>query len=297
MRYQAKQGAILAVLAYTMWGLAPVYFKLLETVSSIEILGHRIVWSVVVLAVIITINQTWRKTFRLLTSKRTVIMLVISSLFLAFNWWLFIWAINNDRILDASLGYYINPILNVALGVLFLGERLNKMQSLAVVLAITGVLIQVITFGSFPVIAFSLATSFAIYGLIRKTVKIDAVTGIFWESALLLIPALLFWSLSPATASSNMFNNDIWLNLLFVAAGIVTTAPLLCFVGAARRLNYSTLGFFQYIGPSIMFMFALFVYNEQLDAAKWQTFGFIWSALIIYSYGSLQKAKKFKQTD
>lgn len=293
----AQQGALLAVLAYTMWGLAPVYFKLLETVSSVEILVHRIVWSVLVLGLLITINKGWRAVSAVLKSKKSTLLLIASSCFLAFNWWLFIWAINNERILDASLGYYINPILNVALGMIFLSERLSRLQYLAVALAITGVVIQLFTFGSFPIIAFGLATSFAIYGLIRKTIQVDAVTGIFWESAFLLLPAVLFWLVSPATASSNMFLNDTPLNLLFIAAGVVTTAPLLCFVGAARRLNYSTMGFFQYIGPSIMFLFALFVYNETLDDAKWQTFGFIWSALIIYSYASYRTAKDKKRKE
>lgn len=286
MNSNGKNGAILAVMAYSMWGLAPVFFKLLDHISPLEILLHRILWSVVVLAIIISVKNNWRAVIAVFKDKKNILLLMLSSCFLALNWWLFIWAINSGRILDASLGYYINPILNVALGMVFLSERLSRLQYLALALAFTGVLIQVVTYGSFPIVAFGLASSFAMYGLIRKTIKVDAVTGIFWESALLIVPAIIYWLVSEPTVTTNMFNNPLNLNLLFIATGLVTTAPLLCFVGAARRLNYSTMGFFQYIGPSIMFLFAIFVYQENMSDAKWQTFAFIWTALIFYSYSS-----------
>jgi chloramphenicol-sensitive protein RarD len=210
---------------------------------------------------------------------------------------LFIWAINNNHLLDASLGYYINPLLNVALGMFFLGERLSKLQYAAVGLAFVGVTIQVVTFGSFPVVAFALAISFSIYGLIRKTVSVDSVSGLLMESLLLTIPAVLYWWFMVPTDASNMANNTIGFNLLIMAAGLITTAPLLCFVAAARRLNYSTMGFFQYIGPSIMFMFAVFIYGEKVGEDRWVTFGFIWTALIIYSVASILKMKKDRKNN
>ena len=200
--------------------------------------------------------------------------MLVSSALLAFNWWLFIWAVNNDRILDASLGYYINPLLNIALGMLFLGERLSKVQYVAVGLAFTGVVIQLVTFGSFPLVALSLAGSFACYGLIRKMINVDSMTGLLIESALLLTPAIVYWFMLAESPTSNLFSNDWSLSALLLFAGVLTTAPLLCFVAAARRLDYSTMGFFQYIGPSIMFLFGVFVYGEKVGADRWVTFAF-----------------------
>lgn len=289
-----KQGALLAVTAFILWGLAPIYFKLLQHVPSVEILMFRVVWSTLLLIAIIAATKHWRSMLKIVKSKRSVAILVGSSTLLAFNWWLFIWAVNNDHILDASLGYYINPLLNVALGMVFLGERLSKLQYVAVGLAVSGVIIQLITFGSFPVIAFSLACSFAIYGLIRKTVSIDSVPGLTFESLLLLIPAVIYWWLFAASPESNLLNNSLSTNLLIISAGIVTTAPLLCFVAASKRLAYSTLGFFQYIGPSIMFLIGTFYYQEQMGQDRWLTFSFIWSALAIFSYASYRKAQKAK---
>lgn len=294
MNQSARQGVLLAIAAFTMWGLAPAYFKTIEAISSVEILMHRIVWSTLLLVIIITIKANWPQVKQTLMNKKNVLILTVSSSFLAFNWWLFIWAVNNDHILDASLGYYINPLLNVALGMLFLGERLSRAQYIAVGLAVIGVLIQVITFGSFPVIAFSLAISFAIYGLIRKKIAVDSLTGLLVESAILTLPAFIYWWLIATSPTANLFNNSAELNLLLMAAGIVTTAPLLCFVAAARRLNYSTMGFFQYIGPSLMFIFGVFVYGEQVGVDRWVTFGFIWTALAIYTYASVVQYKKLK---
>lgn len=297
MQSTTKQGVILAILAYTMWGLAPVYFKLLQQISSHEILIHRIVWSSLLLAAIVSIKSNWSTVKKVFSTPKTLMILLISSVFLAFNWWLFIWAVNNNHLLDASLGYYINPLLNVALGMIFLAERLSRLQMIAVGLAIIGVMIQVIGFGSFPLIAFSLAISFSIYGLIRKMVSVDSVTGLLIESLILLIPAVIYWWFFAQSDTINLFNNDWSVNALLIAAGFVTTAPLLCFVAAARRLNYSTMGFFQYIGPSLMFLFAVFVYQEQFGADRWVTFGFIWTALLVFSFASYQKYKQSIKQD
>lgn len=292
MNTNAKQGVLLAIAAYLMWGVIPAYFKLLNSMVPTEILMHRIIWSSLLLVIIISVKKNWIQIANILKNPKTMLILIASASILAFNWWLFIWAINNNHLLDASLGYYINPLLNVALGMFFLGERLSKLQYAAVALAFIGVTIQVVTFGSFPLVAFALAISFSIYGLIRKTVSVDSVSGLLMESLLLTIPAVLYWWFMVPTGASNMANNTIGFNLLIMAAGLITTAPLLCFVAAARRLNYSTMGFFQYIGPSIMFMFAVFIYGEKVGEDRWVTFGFIWMALIVYSVASILKMKK-----
>lgn len=292
MNQTNKQGALLAICAFILWGLAPAYFKLLEQVPSLDILMFRIIWSAVLLAVIITAGKNWSKIKELLKDKKAMLILLTSSSFLAVNWWLFIWAVNNDHILEASLGYYINPLLNVALGLVFLGERLSKLQYAAVGIAITGVLIQLVTFGSFPVIAFTLACTFAIYGLIRKTISIDSVSGLTIESFIMLLPGIVYWFFFAESPESNMFTNDLMTNFIIVMAGVVTTAPLLCFVAASRRLAYSTLGFFQYIGPSIMFVMGVLYYGEQVGQDRLLTFIFIWTALAVFSLASYKNMKK-----
>jgi chloramphenicol-sensitive protein RarD len=194
--------------------------------------------------------------------------------------------------LDASLGYYINPLLNVVLGMLFLGERLRKLQWFAVALAAIGVAIQLVVFGSVPIVAFSLAITFGLYGLLRKKVGVNAQTGLFIET-LVLVPAAAIYLLWIAdSATSSMLVNDWHLNLLLISAGIVTTLPLLCFTGAATKLKLSTLGFFQYIGPSLMFLLAVLVYGENFSADKAITFAFIWSALVIFSVDGLTQGRK-----
>lgn len=292
---EQRKGAIFACLAFFMWGLAPIYFKMIQHVSAFEILMHRVIWSVVFLIVVVSVLNYWDKIKRILIQPKLILMLVITSALLGFNWGLFIWAINNNHMLDASLGYYINPLLNVLLGMVFLNERLRKLQGAAVALAFTGVLLQLISFGSFPVVAFSLATSFALYGLLRKKLQVDALPGILIEALILLPVALTYWWLMAPTETSSLPANDWPTNVLLVSAGIVTTLPLLCFTGAAKRLQYTTLGFFQYIGPSLMFILAVVFYGEVFDAERVITFACIWSALAIFSWDSFHQSRKRKK--
>ena len=292
---EQRKGAIFACLAFFMWGLAPIYFKLLQHVSAFEILMHRVVWSVAFLVLVVSVLRYWDKVKRIVVQPKLLFMLVITSALLGFNWGLFIWAINNNHMLDASLGYYINPLLNVLLGMLFLGERLRKFQGVAVALVFTGVLLQLISFGSFPVVAFSLAISFALYGLLRKKLPVEALPGILLEAIILLPVALIYWWLMAPSATSNLSANDWYTGVLLISAGIVTTLPLLCFTGAAKRLQYTTLGFFQYIGPSLMFILAVVFYGEVFDAERLITFACIWSALAIFSWDSYHQSRKRKK--
>lgn len=289
--HSQKQGVIFAIAAFLMWGLAPIYFKAIDHVAAMEILLHRVVWSVLFLLVILTVVKKWRLVKSALFNVKTAGWLLLSAALLGFNWGLFIWSVNNNHMLDASLGYYINPLLNVLLGMLFLSERLRRLQLVAVVLAVTGVVIQLISFGSFPIIAFSLASSFALYGLIRKKLPVDTLPGLLIESLFMLPVALIYWW-GLDTPTSDLTSNSVSLNLLLISAGIVTTLPLLCFTAAARRIQYSTLGFFQYIGPSLMFILAVLFYGETFSADRMVTFGFIWSALALFSFDSYRNAKR-----
>lgn len=286
-----KKGAINALCAYTLWGLAPIYFKLLSGVSAPEILVHRIIWSFILLVIIIVAMGKWRKVQEIIKQPKIFFSLALSSILLGFNWLVFIWAINNNHILEASLGYYINPLFNVVLGMIFFSERLSKWKTIAVLLALTGVAIQIISLGSVPLVALSLAASFGIYGLIRKKVPVDSLAGLLIESAWLLPLAIGYWYGFVDSETGNMFNNETSLNVALLAAGIVTTAPLLFFTGAAKRLPLATLGFFQYLGPSLMFIVAISFYNELIVFEKLVTFAFIWCALIVFSLSSIKKKK------
>lgn len=286
-----KAGVLFAIAAYGMWGFAPMYFKLLADVPALEILVHRIVWSVLVLVILVLVAGHIPKVTAAFRNPKVLKILLLSGVLLAINWLIFIWAINADRLLDASLGYYINPLLNVFLGRVFLAERLRHLQQVAVGLAVVGVLIMLVSYGQLPWVAFALAGTFGVYGLLRKQVAVDSLPGLLVESIMMLPFALIYW-IWFSSDYSNLVTNDIDMNLILISAGLVTTAPLLCFTAAARRIMYSTLGFFQYIGPSIMFLLAVFLYAEPLNEARLMMFGFVWTALVLFSYDSLRNYRK-----
>jgi|TARA_R110002050_G_scaffold66702_1_gene144460 chloramphenicol-sensitive protein RarD len=277
-----RKGVLLAIFAYTIWGVAPLYFKLLHHVPATEILMHRVIWSFIFMVILMQFIGGFSRLRLILKQPKQLLILLITSVLIAANWLLFIWAVNNDHMLDASLGYFINPLFNVLLGMVFLGERLRKLQWVAVALASIGVLVQLISFGSIPLVSLALAASFGFYGLLRKKVNIDAKSGLLVETAILLPIALGYLFITLDSSTTSMLTNTLDLNLLLVAAGIVTTIPLLCFAGSAVRIPFSILGFFQYIGPSIMFILAVKLFNEPFDIEKGITFGFIWGALVIF---------------
>ncbi|OUS26065.1 EamA family transporter [Thalassotalea sp. 42_200_T64] len=287
-----RSGVINALLAYAMWGIAPIYFKLLGQVSAPEILVHRIIWSCVLLIIIVLAMGNWRKVQRIVGDAKMLAWLLLTALILGANWLIFIWAINSGNILEASLGYFINPLFSVALGIIFLGERLRKWQTIAVLFALIGVVIQLFNVGSIPIIALSLAGTFGVYGLLRKKLMVESVPGLLIESALMLPLAIIYWLFFMDTPTSNMFANNTSLNITLIAAGLVTTAPLLCFTAAAKRLSLAAIGFFQYLGPTIMFILATVLYHEALMIEKLITFVFIWVAIVIYSWDSFRKIKQ-----
>jgi len=287
-----RHGIFNALAAYFMWGLAPIYFKLLIDISAGEILMHRIIWSSVFLFLLVLLSHKWQVLITLCKQPKVIAKLSLSASVLALNWLLFIWAVNNDHLLDASLGYFINPLFNVALGMLFFSERLRKNQKIAVALAAFGVFVQLFTVGSLPIVSLALASSFAIYGLLRKKLHVDSFVGLLVESLLMLPVAIIYWLYFVDSSTANLSLNSYSLNITLVMAGIVTTAPLLCFTAAAKRLTLSSLGFFQYIGPSMMFLLATFYYEESMQSAEFLTFIFIWSALALYSFDAYRGVKK-----
>ena len=286
-----RDGLIAAFLAYTMWGFLPIYFKLIPEVSTLEILAHRVLWAVPFGALILTFRKQWGEVVAALKNSKTVRALALAAFVIALNWGLYIWAVQQSRIFEASLGYYINPILFVLAGVFVAGERLRKLQMVAVVLAAIGVLILTIYGGIFPWISITLAISFTTYGYIRKTVSVGAMPGLFIETLILLPIAGFYWvTLLNAGTSSFSLSNPGLMGLMMLA-GPFTVLPLVAFAFSTRRLLLSTVGFMQFIGPTLQLMVGLY-YGEQFTTAHAICFGFIWIAVTIFSFDALRHVRK-----
>ena len=288
----STQGMLYALTAFFIWGVAPLYFKHIGFVPAGEIVTHRIIWSCVFLILLVWWTKSGRAIFAVFRQPRYLALLTLTAVLIAANWLLFIWAINHDHMLESSLGYFINPLLNILLGMLFLGERLRQWQWFAVALAVSGVVLQIVTLGVFPWIALALAGSFAVYGLLRKKMAVDSLTGLLVETLVLTPVAAWYLFLYADSATSQLSQNTLALNLWLIAAGIITTVPLLCFTAGAKRLRLSTIGFFQYIGPSLMFIFAITLYHEPIVWQKWLTFALIWSALVVFSWDALRHTQQ-----
>ena len=284
---QTRQGIFYALGAYFLWGIAPAYFKLVKQVPPSEIMTHRVIWSALFMVLLISLSRSWTQVISVMRQPKKVLLLAVTAFTVGGNWLLFIWAVNNQHMLEASLGYFINPLINVVFGMLFLRERFRRLQWLAVLLATIGVLVQLWQFGSLPLIALGLALSFAFYGLIRKKIAVDAQSGMLIETLWLLPLAAIYLFGIANSATSHLSANPLSLNLMLVAAGIVTTIPLMLFAAACYRLRLSTVGFFQYLGPTLMFLLAVLFYGEQITPDKLVTFSFIWLALALFIFDAV----------
>lgn len=277
------QGYIYATLAFTFWGLVPIYFKLLSTVSPTEILAHRIIWSVVLLFGMILFSRQFGAFKLLMKDVKKIKYLVLSSLLVSTNWLVFIWAVSNNMVMESSLGYYINPLVNFMLGIIFFKDRPNRAQQVAIALAFIAIFYQVIAIGSIPIVSLALAFSFAFYGLIRKKINIASVTGLYIET-LILFPIAILYFLFLVVSDQNAFVFPLnGLSYLLILAGVITVIPLLWFNAAATKISLIHLGFFQYIGPTVSFLLAVFVYDEAFGKERFITFALIWIALLIFS--------------
>jgi chloramphenicol-sensitive protein RarD len=270
------------VLAYGAWGLLPVYWKLLGISSALEVLSHRMIWSAVFLGLILLGQGRWADLVALLRQPRRVGVLFLTACLLSFNWGLYIYGVNSDQVVEASLGYYINPLVTVLLGFVVLKERLHPLQWLAVALAAVGVGYFVVQLGTVPWIALGLAVSFAFYGLLRKTTPVTPLVGLAVETLLITPFTLALVSYLGATGQSH-FGQTLPLTLLFMGAGVATSLPLLWFNTAAKRLPLATLGFFQYLAPSLALLLGVLVYGEPFTPTHLITFGCIWVALALYT--------------
>ncbi|SEA12175.1 EamA family transporter RarD [Microbulbifer marinus] len=289
----AATGLLAGISAFLFWGLAPLYFKLLDGIPSTEILAHRSIWALALALIVLALIGKFADFTATLRDRRKMRTLALSALLIGSNWLVFIWAITNQHLLDASLGYYINPLISVLLGVLVLGERLRRLQWIAVGLAAVGIGWYLWQFGRLPMVALFLAMSFGFYGLVRKRAPVESLTGLAVETLYMLPLALayLIWSSSP---SSNPLNNSWELNGLLLLAGPITLTPLLLFNIAARRLNLSTVGFLQYIAPTLQLLVAVMLFHEPFDENKLLTFAFVWLGLLLYSVDALAQRRKLR---
>jgi chloramphenicol-sensitive protein RarD len=285
---ESRLGIVYGVLAYGAWGLVPLYFKQVAQVAPLDVLANRIVWSVMFLLVPVTLHRRWPDVMGCFRSRRKLSFLLASTLAVAVNWFTFIYAIANNKILQSSLGYFMNPLVNVMLGMIFLGERLRTGQLAALLLAVVGVGNMVAHNGSLPVISIVLATSFGSYALLRKTMPVGPLVGSLVETTLMLPLGLVIVSrqVFREVSTTGTLDARTWGWLL--CAGVVTAVPLLWFAGAARRLRLATMGFLQYLSPTGQFLLAVFAYREPFTRTSLLSFSLIWIALVIYSADSLR---------
>ena len=289
-----SQGIAYGVSAYMLWGCFPLFFALFDGVPVYEILVHRIVWSCVFLTLLITLMRRWAPVVNALAHPRRLGRVAGCAVLIALNWGVYIYSVETHHVLQASLGYFLTPLINVALGMLILRERMARLQGVAVALAVVGILVQLVLLGSIPWIAVILALSFGTYGLLRKQVLLDGLSGLFVET-LLLLPLALLALAAMAQMELSHFTQDVRTLMLLVASGVFTAVPLLAFAGAARRLRLATLGFLMYINPSMQFLIAVFVFKEAISSVQLASFALIWLALLLYSWSAwrgMQSARK-----
>ncbi len=268
--------------AYILWGFLPLYLLLVTNVPPFEFVGWRIIWTLPLCLVIIALRKQFPEIRRAVTHPRVLLMLLVSSVLIAINWFVYIWAIMQGNVYAASLGYYLNPLINVLLGTMLLGERLSKWQWVAV--GVAALAVALLAAGALTTlwISLSLAFSFGLYGMVRKQVVVGALPGLTIESAILLLPAAGIAYVYAVSAAGPSFGRDVTMSLLIVLSGVVTAVPLLLFAIAARRMEYSTLGFIQYLAPTIVFFLGLFVFGEELKPVQLMSFVLIWTAVAIF---------------
>jgi chloramphenicol-sensitive protein RarD len=287
-----RGGALAAVLAYILWGILPVYWKALKAVPSLEILAHRTVWSLLCVLLLLAVRRQWAWLQKPRRDPRLLLRFLASACLLGGNWLTYIWAVNSGHVVDSSLGYFINPLLSVFLGMLFLGERLRRWQGLAIGLALAGVLFLTVAYGAFPWIAFTLAGTFGVYGLLRKTASLGSLEGLALETALLSLPTLAYLILLQSDGTGAFVHAGPETSLLLIGAGVVTAFPLLLFGYAARNVTLATVGILQYIAPTLQFLLGVLVYAEPFSQTRLIGFAVIWLALAIYSAEGLILERK-----
>jgi chloramphenicol-sensitive protein RarD len=295
MSYSLRTGAFAAASAFFIWGFAPLYWRLLVDIHALELLAHRIVWALPLLVLWMTLYKRWRGLGATLNNLKVITALLSSTVLIAVNWGMFIWAVNNNRVLDASLGYFINPLVSVLLGLVFLHERLNRAQVFAVCLATSGVAIMALRFGSLPWVSLALAFSFGFYGLVRKITPVNSVEGLTFETTVLTPIAVGFLFAQNFSGVAALGHISPITDVLLFAAGPITAVPLVLFTVGARSLPLSTLGLLQFIAPTGHFLLAVAVFGESFTISHAVTFCLIWIALCIHMLDLRRRLRGLKE--
>lgn len=286
---------IVAFFSFLIWGALVIYWHQLSSVNPLEVVAHRAIWSLVFTAILILVTKKAGEVIRVLKNPRNILPLILSSILIAGNWGLFIWAVANDKIIESSMGNYITPLLNVAASAVIFKVVLNKYQKLSVLLAFAGVVYMIIVYGKVPYIAIFFAVTFCTYGIIKKLVPASALTGLFVETLIISVPSVIYVLYLISNGESAVLKGDALISFLLICGGIVTTLPLLGFSYSAKILHLSTLGILQYITPTIAFLLGIFVYHEYFSANMLITFILIWTGLIIYSTDGILQLKKMRK--
>ncbi|MEI6825800.1 MAG: EamA family transporter RarD [Desulfuromonadales bacterium] len=291
VRKEAATGLGYGITAYLIWGLFPVYFKALTAVPALQVVSHRIVWSVLFLSLILGWRDKWGVVTEAFRDRRVVILLISSALLIATNWLVFIIAIGHAQVIQSSLGYFITPFVSVLLGVIFLKEQLSRLQTVSLLLAAAGVVLLTVHYGRFPWVSLILAVTFGSYGLFRKIVSVDSITGLTVETLLLSPFALGYLVYVSLNGTGSFPGQALQTNVFLVFAGVATSVPLLLFASAARRLRLATIGFLQYITPTMHFLLAVLLYKEPFTRSHLTCFVLIWAGLCCYSYDAVRRMR------
>ncbi len=276
-----NKGILYGIFAYVFWGFFPIYWKALHHVPAIQVIGHRIIWSFLLLALFILISKQWTEFYANINA-RVLRIYSIAAILIGINWFLYVWAVNANFIVETSLGYFINPLVSVLLGVIFLKERLRAAQWIPVILAAVGVVYLTFVYGRLPYIAFALAFSFGLYGLVKKLSPLGSLYGLTIETGILFIPAVGYLIYAETTSSAAFLHTGLTSDLLMIGAGLVTTIPLLMFASAARSIPLWVVGLLQYIAPTLQFIIGVFIYKEPFSHSQLIGFGIVWIALLIF---------------
>ncbi|OTN87932.1 hypothetical protein A5819_000380 [Enterococcus sp. 7E2_DIV0204] len=293
---EQKKGVLLGFIAYVFWGIIPIYWKLLPTVDPLDILCYRIVWSFLFMIVYILVTKRWAlflaEVKTVLKDKKKLFAIICAAILISINWFTFIYTVSQGHVTQASLGYYMNPLVNVLLATLILKEKLSRSGMIACALALAGVVLLTIQTGEIPLAPLVMAVTFSFYGLIKKGVTVSSYTGLTIETFVILPVALIYLVFF---SRQGFMNYEASTNLLLMGAGVVTAIPLLLFAQAAKQISYIILGFIQYVGPTLMLISALFLYHEPYSADQFIAFGFIWAGIAVFTYGNIYTYRKEKR--
>ena len=291
------RGLAYAFAAYGLWGLAPLYWPLLAPASAVEILAHRMTWSLIFLAILNGVRKNWSEIVAVMRNPRSLRLLAIASVLITINWGLYIWSVVNDHVIDAAFGYFINPLINVAFGVIIFREHLRKAQWLAVAVAAVGVLFLTVDAGRLPWIGLVLGVTFSAYGMVKKKADVDAVESLTVETILLLPFSLSYLVWLAVQGDLALGHHGVWQSVWTLMAGVVTAVPLLAFGAAAVRIPYSTMGLVQYCSPTLQFLIGLVVYHEVMTHGRWIGFIIVWVALAIFSIDAVRNGRNFASSE